>query len=136
MIQRIQSVWLLVASLVTFLTLKFSFYSGTHLPDNKYLPLNGTFNMLLMTATIALGILTLVAIFLFKTRVIQLRLCIAGILLDLLLIFLYLRATREFNEGETAITAASHILIILALILSARGINKDEKLIRDSDRLR
>jgi hypothetical protein len=136
MIQRIQSVWLLLASVVTFLTLKFSFYSGIRLPDNRYEQLNGTANLLLMVATIALGILTLITIFLFKTRVIQLRLCIAGILLDLLLLFLYYRAIQQFSQGEYAITATFHALIIVSLIFAAGGINKDEKLIKDSNRLR
>ena len=136
MIQRIQSVWLLVASIVTFLTLKFSFYSGTYLPDNQYHQVNATENILLMITTIALGVLTLITIFLFKTRVIQLRLCIVAILLDLLVLFLYYRALLNFTRGEYAITAASHLLIIVALILAANGINKDEKLIKDSNRLR
>ena len=136
MIQRIQSVWLLLASVVTFLTLKFSFYSGTHLPDNHYQQLNGTDNLLLMVFTIALGILTLINIFLFRTRIIQLRLCIVGILLDLLLLFLYYRAIQQFSQGEYAITATFHILIIVALVFAAGGINKDEKLIKDSNRLR
>ncbi len=136
MIQRIQSVWLLVASIVTFLTLKFSFYSGTNLPDNQYHQLNGMDNILLMITTIGLGVLTLITIFLFNTRIIQLRLCIAGIILDLLLIFLYYRATLHFSNGEYSITAAFHILIIVSLIFAASGINKDDKLIRDSDRLR
>lgn len=136
MIQRIQSVWLLVASILCFLTLKLSFYSGTYLPDNQYHQLNGTDSIPLMIATVALGVLTLITIFLFKTRIIQLRLCIAGILLDLLLVFLYFRAISSFTRGEYAITAALHLLIIVSLIFAANGINKDEKLIRDSDRLR
>ena len=136
MIQRIQSVWLLIASVVSFLTLKLSFYSGTYLPDNQYHQLNGTNDIFLMATTIALGILTFITIFLFKTRVIQLRLCITAILLDLLLIFFYVRAIRDFSKGEYAITAAVHIIIITALIFAARGINKDEKLVKDSNRLR
>jgi len=136
MIQRIQSVWLLIASILTFLTLKFSFYSGIYLPDNQYHQLNGTDNILLMTSTIALGVLALINIFLYKTRIIQLRLCIVAILLDLLLVFLYFRALSNFTRGEYAITAAAHLLIIVSLILAASGINRDEKLIRSSDRLR
>jgi len=136
MIQRIQSVWLLVATVITFLTLKFSFYSGTYLPDNQYHQLNGTENIGLMVTTIALGVLTLITIFLYKTRIIQLRLCIAGIVLDLLLLFLYYKALQNFSLGEYAITASAHVFIIVALILAARAINKDEKLIKDSDRLR
>lgn len=136
MIQRIQSVWLLVATVLAFLTLKVSFYSGTFLPDNQYHQLNGTDNILLMITTIALGVVTLIAIFLYKTRVIQLRLCIIGILLDLLLLLLYFRAIQHFTQGEYAITAAAHLVILLSLFFAARGISKDDKLIKDSDRLR
>lgn len=136
MIQRIQSIWLLVASIVTFLTLKLSFYSGTLLFDNQYHQLNGTNNFGLMATTITLGILTLIIIFLYKTRVVQLRLCIVAIVIDLLLIYLYYRSTQHFTKGEYAITAAAHLIIIIALVLAASGINKDEKLIKDSNRLR
>ena len=136
MIQRIQSIWLLVASVVTFLTLKLSFYSGTYLPDNLYHQLNGTENMMLMIPTIGLGVLTLITIFLFKNRVTQLWLCMVAILLDLVLIFLYYRETKDFTRGDYAITAVLHLIIIAALILAASGINKDEKLIKDSNRLR
>ena len=101
MIQRIQSVWLLVAAVLSFLTLKLSFYSGTRIQDNLYHQLNGTDTILLMTVTIALGILSLLTIFLYKSRVVQLRLCIAAILLDLLLVFLYWRATATFSRGST-----------------------------------
>ena len=136
MIQRIQSVWLLIASVVTFLTLNFSFYSGTLLADNLYHQLNGTDNFVLMATTIALGMLTLITIFLYKTRVVQLRLCIVAIVIELLLIYLYYRETLYFTKGEYAITAAAHLIIIIALALAANGISKDEKLIKDSNRLR
>ncbi len=137
MIQRIQSIWLLLASVLAFLTLKFSFYSGTHITDSLYHQLNGTENLLLMTTTIALGVLTLVTIFLYKTRVIQLRLCIVGILLDVLLVFLYYKTIQaEYTRGDYAISAAAHVLIIISLILAAIGINKDQKIIKDSNRLR
>ena len=136
MIQRIQSVWLLIASVVSFLTLKLSFYSGTYLPDNLYHQLNGTQNLGLMITTIALGVLTLITIFLFKNRVTQLWLCIVAILLDVLLIFLYYQQTKDFTKGDYAITAVLHFVMIAALVLAARGINKDEKLIKDSNRLR
>lgn len=136
MIQRIQSVWLLIASVVTFLTLKLSFYSGTYLPDNLYHQLNGTQNLPLMIATIGLGVLTLITIFLYKNRPTQLWLCIVAILLDVVLLFLYYRETSSFTRGDYAFTAVLHFIIITAVLLAARGINKDEKLIKDSNRLR
>lgn len=136
MIQRIQSVWLLVASIIAFLTLKLSFYSGTYLPDNLYHQLNGTENLKLMIPTIGLGVLTLVTIFIFKNRVTQLWFSLAAIMLDLVIIFLYYQTVKDFSRGDYAITAALHIIIILALALAMRGINKDEKLIKESNRFR
>jgi hypothetical protein len=106
------------------------------LPDNQYHQLKGTENILLMITTIALGVVALIAIFFYKTRIIQLRLCIVGILLDLLLLYFYWRAIQKFTQGEYAITAAAHLLILLSLFMAARGIHKDDKLIKDSDRLR
>ena len=136
MIQRVQSVWLLVASIVAFLTLKFSFYSGTYLPDNLYHQLNGTENLKVMIPTIGLGVLTLVTIFMFKNRVTQLWFSLAAIVLDLVIIFLYYQTVKDFTRGDYAITAALHVIIILVLALAMRGINKDEKLIKESNRFR
>ena len=136
MIQRIQSVWFLVASAVAFLTLKLSFYSGTYLPDNLYHQLNGTENLILMAPTIALGIVTLISIFLYKNRPTQLWLCAVALIIDLVLVFLYYRATKDFTQGDYAITAALHLLIIVSLALAFIGIKKDEKLIKDSNRFR
>lgn len=136
MIQRIQTVWLFIASVLSFLTLKLSFYSGTYLPDNLYHQLNGMQNLPLMIATIGLGVLTFINIFLFKNRVTQLWLCVVAILLDIVLLFLYYLQTNNFTKGDYAFTAALHLVIIAALLLAAGGINKDEKLIKDSNRLR
>ena len=63
-------------------------------------------------------------------------LSLVAIILDLVIIFLYYRATKDFTKGDYAITAALHIIVIIALVLATRGINKDEKLIKDSNRLR
>ena len=136
MIQRIQSLWFLLASAVTFLTLKLSFYSGTYLPDNLYHQLNGTENLRLMIPTIALGIISLLSIFLYKNRPTQLWLSLLGILIDVVLVFLYYTATKEFSKGDYAITAALHLVIIVALVLAYVGIKKDERLIKDSNRFR
>src|SRR5688572_32625212 len=109
MIQRIQSVWLFLASVLAFLMLKLSFYTGTHLPDNQYDQLTGTDTMLLMIATIGLGVLTFITIFLYKTRKVQLRLVVVALLLELLLIFLFYRETQNFSQGAFSITAGLHV---------------------------
>ena len=136
MIQRVQSIWLLIASLLSFLTLKLSFYSGTYLPDNLYHQVNGTENLKLMIPTIGLGVLTLITVFLFKNRPTQLWLCLAAVILDLLVIFFYYQITRNFTNGDYAVTALLHLVIIVTLLLAIKGINKDEKLIKESNRFR
>jgi peptidoglycan/LPS O-acetylase OafA/YrhL len=136
MIQRIQSIWLLLASACAFLTLKFSFYSGTYATDNAYHEVNGSENFLLMLTTCLIGTLALLTIFLYKNRKLQLRLCIAGILLTALLIVLYLREMKDFVKGDPNLWALLPAAVVVFFFLAARGINKDEKMVKDSDRLR
>ncbi len=136
MIQRIQSLWLLLASACAFAGFKFSYYSGNKLNDTLLHELKASDNFLLMITTIAVGGLALINIFLYKKRTLQLKLCLLGILLEAILIFLYYRETTTFTQGTYSLTAILHSIIVLAFVLAARGINKDSKLVKDSDRLR
>ncbi|HMJ48493.1 MAG TPA: DUF4293 domain-containing protein [Ferruginibacter sp.] len=136
MIQRIQSVWLLLASACAFISLKVPYYSGTTndgIPSHKLL---GTENFYLMLLTIAIGVLALITIFLYKNRTLQLRLCILGILLEALLIFLYYREVHTFREGTYSLTALLQACIVLFFFLAARGVSNDNNIIKDSNRLR
>ena len=136
MIQRLQSIWLLLAAACAFATFKFSYYSGTKVNDLALHELNATGTLLLMITTIVVGVLALITIFLFKKRTLQLRLCVLGILLEAVLIFLYYREVTTFLKGTYSLTALLHSIIVLAFVLAARGINNDSKIIKDSDRLR
>jgi hypothetical protein len=136
MIQRIQSLWLLLAAACAFAGFKFSYYSGTKLNDPALHELNASSTLLLMITTIGVGVLALVNIFLYKKRSLQLRLCVLGILLEAVLIFLYYRETMSFTKGTYSLTSILHSVIVLAFVLAARSINKDSKLVKDSDRLR
>jgi hypothetical protein len=136
MIQRIQSVWLLLASACAFATFKFSYYSGTNAKGLSPYELKANENFLLMLTTAVVGCLALFTIFLFKKRTLQLRLCVLGILLEALLIFLYYREVRTFTQGTYSLTAILHSVIVIAFFLAARAIHKDEKMVKDSDRLR
>ena len=66
----------------------------------------------------------------------QLRLIVLAILIEAFLLFLYVRQVQTFTVGTYSLTALLHGFIILLLLLAARAINKDEKLIKSSDRLR
>ena len=141
MIQRVQTLWMLLAAAAIFLTLKFSFYSGmlsngTLVSANTFHSLVATDNFILMVLTSALGSAIIINIFLFKHRTLQFRICIIAILIEFLLLFLYYRQTKLYINGMLDIWAIFHLITIISLILAARGIYKDEKLIKDSNRLR
>ena len=136
MIQRLQSLWLLLAAACAFATFKFSYYSGTKAEDTVLHELNATTTLLLMITTIVVGVLALINIFLFKKRTLQLRLCVLGIFLEALLIFLYYREVKTFTQGTYSLTSILHSIIVLAFVLAAMGINKDLKIIKGSARLR
>jgi len=136
MIQRIQSIWLLLAGACAFAGFKFPFYSGNKLTDTLLHELNASASFLIMITTIAVGGLALVTIFLFKQRSLQRWLCVLGILLELLLIFLYYRETTTYTQGTYSLTAILQGIVLAAFVLAITGINKDSKIIKESDRLR
>jgi len=135
MIQRIQSVWLLLAASCTFISFKLPFYSGPA-ATIPFAELNASSTVLLALVTIIVGVLATFTIFLFKNRTVQLRLCVLGIVLEALLLFLYFREVKNFTGGTYSLWAILHGLIIFMFFLAAKSINKDEKMIQDSDRLR
>ena len=148
MIQRVQTFWMLLAAIAVFLTIKFSFYSGTLIlenvtnpetvltPDGSYHVLTAVDNFLILILTSALGTCIAVNIFLFKNRTVQMRLIIISIVAELLIIYLYFRETNKFSRGSYSFWAVLHILIIVFLFFAARGIYRDTKLIKESNRLR
>jgi len=136
MIQRVQTLWMFLAALAAFLTLKFLFYGGILIADNTYHPLLATDNFFILILTSALGTGLVINIFLYKNRSIQSRIILVSILLECLIIFLYIRQTAKYSTGDYSLWSALHLLIIIFLILAARGVYKDSKLIRDSNRLR
>lgn len=137
-----------MAAIAVFLSIKFSFYSGTLAlqdganavtsiaTDGSYQLVTATGNFLILILTSALGTGIIINIFLFKHRSIQIRIIIASILVECLVIYLYIRETQKFSQGNFNIWAILHVLILLFLVLAARGIYKDSKLIKESNRLR
>ena len=136
MIQRIQTLWMILAAVAVFLTLEFPFYSGTLAADNAYHTLMATDNFLLLILTSALGTGIIIDIFLYKNRKIQIRIMIFAIILECLIIFLYIRQIQNYSTGDFALWSGLHLVILLFLIFAARGIYKDSKLIKESNRLR
>ena len=80
--------------------------------------------------------LALVTIFLYRNRKLQLRLTYLGIFVTAVLLTLYVVEMGYFTSGAIALWAVFYAAILVCFIFAARGILKDEKLIRSMDRLR
>lgn len=135
MIQRIQTIWLLLASLCAFLTLKFSFYSGATL-ESVHVELNAQHNIPLLILTVITATIAAVCIFLFKNRKLQMRLCFVGLLLELGCLAIYFTKLKEFTQGNFALWSVLSFAVVIFYIMAMVGINKDQKLVKSLDRLR
>jgi hypothetical protein len=141
MLQRIQSIWLLLAAVFAVITFSLPFYSGDRIIDElnnftAFMDLNAKSNIWLSILTATSAAIALITIFLFENRKLQLRLCYLGIFITVLLLVLYFAETNYFATGNFAITCLLHFGVLVFYILAARGIWKDNKLIKSMDRLR
>jgi Domain of unknown function (DUF4293) len=139
MLQRVQTLWLLLAAICAFLTIRLSFYSGNIVVDGQpsaFKYLNATFNIWILIITIAVVCSTAINIFLYKNRKLQGRIAIITIIFSLLNIFLYYKQISKFAEGNYDLTALLALAVPVFLYLATRGIYRDEKLVKSLDRLR
>lgn len=141
MLQRMQSLWLLIAGACGLLTLKYSFFSGNKLSASQaktFEFLTASTSIIILILTVAVISAVLIDIFLYKNRKLQLRIVLASILVSIIIIILYFRETNKFvpGEGNYDLTCILAIAIPVFLILAATGIYKDEKLVKSLDRLR
>ena len=139
MIQRIQTLWLFVASVLAFLTLRFSVYSG-HLIASPlpYTFVNATYTIPLIVLTVAVAVVSLITIFLYKDRALQIKLVILALLVSIGNIVLYFLEKKNFIPEQSSfdLTSIFAFLIPVFLFLALRGIIKDRKLIKSVNRLR
>jgi hypothetical protein len=129
MIQRIQSLYLLVVILLSSLMLYLSLVPSFGMELNSWFYANYGFYSIPLLATICL--------FFYSKRKIQSILCFVLILFNLIVV--QICGLKAF-EGNT------HTIILLALVasivecillfLARRAIDKDEKLVRSIDRIR
>lgn len=138
MIQRQQSLWLLLAAVASFFTFRHPFYTGNR-PENGssiYFELEAGSSLFLLILTGLSVLLAVITIFLYKERKTQLKMAIAGIVLSAVLLILYFLEVQKFDNGNFALTAIWVPAILVGYIMAARGIWKDEKLVRSLDKLR
>lgn len=146
MIQRIQSLYLLLAAAAGAAALSFNLWKAT-LSNNTVTYVNASSNYLLFVIYIIIIALAAVCIFLFKKRKLQFRLTIFNILFGFGALgyqyYVVQQTANKLSTGGVVIATSSYqlasflpIVVIILLFLAARGIYKDEKLIKSLDRLR
>jgi Domain of unknown function (DUF4293) len=136
MIQRIQTIWLFLAAVCVFLTMQFSSYAGADAEGMMHL-IKGTTDNFLVITTSMVGVVCMIALFLFKNRKLQIRITLLALFIELILLYFYYRQIHTLvGKGTFSLTALLHVAVIIFLLLAANGISKDEKLVKDSNRLR
>ena len=135
MIQRSQTLWLLLAAVCAFLTFIFPFYNLNAVVVNESNEFTAKSRISITILTSIIGALCLFLIFLYKNRKLQLRLSFLALLLSCINIFLYFSYKDESVSGVSLFSIFT-FLIPIFILMAIRGIYRDIKLIKSLDRIR
>jgi len=157
MIQRIQSVWLFLASAIIFALFLFPYLQYADLGGmGRALKVSGVYQgvegqavrteffIFQTIATVLLGLFPLYIIFKFRQRKQQIQLIVLEIILLLLFGFwLYVSANTALTEARQFLSARNigvgFFLLPVSIVflgMAMGAIRKDEKLVKSADRLR
>ena len=136
MIQRIQTLWLLLASICAFASVKLPFYFGSLEVPGPTITITPYDNFMLLVFVIATALIGLVTIFLFSNRSLQIKMCIVGLVLSLANLMHYFLYMKNFKTGGLSLYSILSFLVTVFFILAIRSIYKDQKLLKSLDRLR
>ena len=124
MIQRIQTVYLLIASGLCFSLLAFESYSST----------------LMTLLVIVAGLMDLISIFLYKDRATQIKMGKLNILIGAVLLFgsayLFHSMGMEVQSPGFVEPIAMILLSVIMIVMANQSIKKDDDLVKSADRLR
>ncbi len=142
MIQRMQSVWLLLAAVCGFMTTEAAIFKAM-LANNTQGTVMASNSLLLFALLIGISCLAVIGIFFFKKRPTQFKLSIIGIILAIVAVALEVKNVEDYKSANPTLVKGTYqfgallpLLMIIFLILAARGIYKDQKLVKSLDRLR
>ena len=131
MIQRIQSIYLLVAAIsMSLISFKVTVYT---LNETLFMAQDDTKMFIL---TIVGAIFSLLGLFMFKNRKFQMKLIRLTVLIQ---IIIGVRIFMLFNKFEVVLNNSFLFLMtftLIALIMAYRGVKKDDDLVRSVDRIR
>src|SRR5688500_3028901 len=97
MIQRIQSLWLLIVALAAFATYTLTLYVGKIANGTERI-FQLADNFLLVIVIIALGLLAIINLFLFKNRKLQFKLSVIGVIFSIGFLFLEYMKVEQFKK--------------------------------------
>lgn len=129
MIQRIQSIYLIIAGIIATVFSFINDYTFSYLKDDNFLLISSSLAILL-SAGVAVS-----TIFLYKNRGLQLKLIWLSLLLALtgLGLYIYLDGLANFYLDWQFYLIP---VVLVLLFLAKKGVQKDEALIKSSYRLR
>lgn len=131
MIQRIQTIYLLIASIAfALLSFKIPFWSLND--EFMYAQNDNKLYLLLIT----LFVFSIIGIFLFKKRTVQMKLLRLSILIEFVVLVRLFLTYKELNTPPDAKVFFLLMSAFVALLLAYRGVKKDEDLVRSVDRIR
>ena len=133
MIQRIQSIWLLLASAAAFSVLRFPFY---YTPTPFELEINGSAQYSTLISLAFSACLSFITIFLYGNRMLQLKVVILNFLLSVLIGFFIYRIAVSHPGGNFTLYSIALFLIPILQIMAMVQIYKDHVLVKSTDRLR
>lgn len=155
MIQRIQSLYLLLVTVLSIVALFFPFAELINVAQNLsyILSFKGVFQLqpntellqsnayILSALSFVIPLIALAAIFLYKKRKLQIQIIWINVFLMIgfyaaLMAYLLVAASRLQATWTLAFATAFHLVNIILSLLAIRGIKKDEELVRSLNRLR
>lgn len=158
MIQRIQTIFLMlafIASVLLFTRLPIALFplqeAGVTVPLNLISSYQNpetsqdTFTninvipLIILAAVVAL--LSIISVFLYKNRPLQLRITMFGFLANVILIIIMFFTADEMQtllktQAKYQFGAILPLISLVFIILASKAIRKDEKLVKSADRLR
>ena len=144
MIQRIQTLYLLIAGLISGgLIFVFSLWtekSGKVLTAPDLISSSSILIKTILFAFLISSLLSIVTIFLFKDRHLQFVLGRINMLINFYLLGVLIYVSQTLS-GETAVSEKGigmfiPVIVILLLVMANKAIKKDEDLVKSVDRLR
>ncbi len=153
MLQRVQTIYLLISLIAIILVFFFPFseiiayknlfeeFVSAGL-DSKIIlyPLAALFSkMSLIILFSVILLMNIISIFLYKDRKLQMQICLYNLILIFIffiLISYYVFIFLEFENIKYSFSVVLPLIAFVSIFFARKGIKADEKLIRDSDRIR